>query len=262
MSTSRPNVRHPNIGHPFSVETLDQRIGNRRDRHFLAAGAFQSEVFDFDDFWGDTINLDLYAVANGGGAAVASFATNVAEDGTIRATTGTAGNDTASASIIGPTIYKGDRNILFIARFKISAITEVRAEIGLIDVVPGSTKSAINSLVTPTVNTAVVDTALYVFDHTGSTTTSGFYTAGSSFTAQKTVGTTYALAADTYAVIAIELSPSNSANFFFNGVKAGAGHDNAVEGGDAVAFWARVSASNGTSKTMDIDYRAILKDRN
>lgn len=256
------NTRHPQAGRPFSSARLDALIGSRRDKGLLTPFVVpQSQTTFFDDFLVDTINLDNYAVANGGGAAVASFAVNVAEDGTIRGTTGTAGDDTASASIIGPAVWYGDRSVLLLARFKVSAITEVRAEIGLIDVVPGSTKSALNSLTTPSVNTSVVDTALYAFDHTGSTTTSGFFTKGSSLTGAKTVGTGYALTAATYADVAIELDPQNGASFWFNGVYAGR-HADAVEGGNPLAFWARVSASNGTSKTMDIDYVLCTKDRN
>lgn len=255
------NTRHPQAGRPFSRPTLDSLIGSRRDKGLLSAfNVPQSQTTFFDDFLVDTINLDNYAVANGGGTGVGSFALSVAEDGTIRGTTGTSGDATASANIIGPAIWYGDRSVLLLARFKISAITEVRAEIGLIDVVPSTNASAINSLTTPSVNASVVDTALYLFNDASATTTSGFFTKGSSLTGAKTVGTGYALTAATYADVAIELDPQNGASFWFNGVYAGR-HADAVEGGNALAFWARVSASNGTSKTMDIDYILATKDR-
>lgn len=184
--------RHPAKGYPFSNDRRNLLIGNRRDKRLFDPLMLMSNSSAWDDFDQDTINLDYYAVANGGGAAAASFAIQVLEDGVIRGTTGTAGDATASASIIGPKIYYGDRNPLLLARFKLDLVTECRCEIGWIDVVPTSATgaSALNSLVTPSVNTSVVDTALYCFNHTGTTTTSGFFTKGASLTAAKLVQAT------------------------------------------------------------------------
>ena len=74
----------------------------------------------FDDFLGDAINLDMYALANSGGAAAADFATNVQKGGAIRGTTGT--TDNGSVSLIMPINWYGDQNCAVEFRVKCDVV--------------------------------------------------------------------------------------------------------------------------------------------
>lgn len=257
----------PQNGYRFSRRTLRAGGEGRNSPlyRFLERFAIRDMVYSFDDFDQDTINLDRYAVANGGGASAASFAITVAEDGWIRATTGTANDDTASASLIGPAIYYGDRHCGMEVRFKpVTAITETRIEIGFLDVVPGSNKPAVNSLTTPSVNTSVVDAALYVYNHTGSTTTNELVTIGSSITAAKATFTPpTAIAAGTIYTVRIQVV-DNRAFLWMDGklvASLNTGATDYIEGGSAICPWFYIKALNATSKSLDVDYLALWKDR-
>jgi hypothetical protein len=278
-----PTTNDPSSGHPLSRRELRKLGGASGMYDFLNHFARRDTVWHFDDFDQDTIVLDRYAVANGGGASAASFATSVQRDGWIRATTGTANGDTASASLIGPAIYYGDAMCGMEVRFKpITAITETKIEIGFVDVVPGSTKSVVNSVSTPSVNTSVVDAALYSYRHTGSTTTNQLITIGTSISAQKTNFTpALAIAAAKTYTVRIQISgvrgsiadydadPDNPAiaplgnnvKMWFNGILV-ATHTAAIEGGSAIAPWFYLAASDTTSKSLDIDYLHRWQYRN
>lgn len=260
-----PGRVSPRYGFPLSRQELGKFKAYGPEYEFL--DFFTKDCFHYmDDFAGDTIDLDQYAVANGGGAAAASFAINVQEDGWIRATTGTANGDTTTCSLIGPAIYYGDRHAGLEMRFKpITAVTETRIELGFIDVVPGSNKPAVNVLATPTVNTSVVDAALFVYDHTGSTTTTQLTTIGTTFTAVKTAVTMpTAIAAATKCTVRIQLT-INQVRLWVDGQLV-AQHSTAgtdyIEGGNPVAPFMLIRASNATSKSLDVDYLRTWKVRN
>jgi hypothetical protein len=262
LTASAPTPRWPIDGYPTSLAALRRALGRSPLYNILGKNQTQDMFHAVDDFWGDTINLDLYAVANGGGASVASFATQVLEDGWIRATTGTAADDTASASLIGPAIYFGARNPGIEIRFRpVTAVTEARIEMGLIDVVPGSNKSAINSLTTPTVNTSVVEAALYVYNHTGSTTTNELVTIGSAVAAQKSTFTppTAITAATAYTM---RLQVDSLGVLLWMDGKLVATLASGIAGTVGLCPWVRVSASNATSKSVELDYIETWKQRN
>ena len=256
----------PRSGYPHSRAALRRKMAKSDPLYaFLEYFAIHDVVHITDDFLGDAINLDLYAVANGGGAAVASFAINTQLGGVIRATTGTAGDDTASASLITPAQWYGDNLAGLEVRWKpITAITEAQIELGFSDVVPGSNDSVVDNLTTPTVNTAVVDAAIDVYDHTTATTTNALVTIGSSITAVDTGYTPVtAVAAATYTTTRIQLI-NNHAYLWRDGALV-ASHKTVgtdyVEGGSALAFWAYIKATNGTSKSLDLDYLKLWQER-
>lgn len=226
--------------------------------------AWRDFVFAMDDFNDDTLNTFWTAVAGGGGASAAAPVISVAEDGYIVFVTGTAGDDTASSSLISSANLYGDRNAGVQFGFKLpAAVTELRVEMGLVDVVPGSTKSVVDSLATPTVNTSVVDAAVYVFNHTSTTTTHELVTIGSSIAAAKKVySPPTAWGANEYHEVRIQLM-GNKVMCFVDDIDIGEHNSGAdsIEGGSALAAWFRVAASNGTSKSALVDYVARWKDR-
>jgi hypothetical protein len=254
----------PAYGHRLSRAELRKVMGLSPLYSFLEYFAKADVFYEAFDFRGDTIPGDDWAVANGGGTGVASYAVNVQRAGVIRATTGTSGNDTASASIISPAIYYGDALCGVSFRWKpVSAVTEARIEQGFVDVVPGSTKSVVNSLTTPTVNTSVVDAAVCVYNHTGSTTTNELVTIGSSISAAKfTYTPPTAIAAGTWNTVRLQII-TNQAYLWMDGllVAVPSGATDYIEGGSAIAIWARVAASNGSSKSHDIDLIQAWENR-
>ena len=256
------------LGHPYSVATLRRQGGIAPGSpifEFLERYATPSNTRFFDDFLGDAINLDYYAVANGGGAAVASYAITTASDGWIRATTGTANDATASASLITPVQWYGDQNAALEIRWRpITAVTETRIEMGFVDVVPSSNASIFNSLTTPSVNASVVDCAAYAYNHTGSTTTNILGTIGTSITAAKsTLTMPTAVAATTKNIIRIQMI-ANHVYIWVDGVPQTAlntGGTDYVEGGSALAIFSYVRANNATSKSHDMDYIEAVQER-
>lgn len=253
-------------GFPLSLQNLRKSMGRSPLFDHLRMGARRDVVSMFDDFVGDTMDTFWTAVANGGGSGATAFAITVAENGNISATTGTANDDTTTQSIVGPAIYRGDRNCGIEFRvIPITAVTELRIELGFVDVIPGSNKPIINSLVTPSVNTSVVDAAVFVYDHTGSTTTTELATKGTAITAAKAaIVMPTAVAAGTPFTVRLQLI-TNQVRCWVDGVNVAnlrSGATDYIEGGSLVAPVALIRASNATSKSLKIDYVHIWQDRN
>ncbi len=267
MPSTRPKFHRK--GHPYSVQTLMRQGGIAPGSPifaFLERFSIPTNIWQFDDFLGDAINLDLYAVANGGGASAASYAINTQVGGFIRATTGTANDATASASLITPVQWYGDQFAMSEWRWKIpsAAVTEVRVEMGFVDVVPGSNASIFNSLTTPTVNASVVDAAAYAYNHTSSTTSNILGTIGTTIDAAKT-NLTMPTAITTAVANIIRLHMIRNHVYLFVDGAMVAHHDvggtNYVEGGSALALFSYVRANSATTKSHDIDYIAAMQER-
>lgn len=268
-----PNTLSVRDGYPLSNRELSKIAGLSKGplRDFIQFLASRDVVHFFDDFNGDAINLDNYAVANGGGAAVASFATNVQRSGVIRATTGTANDATASASLIMPLNWYGDANAGMEVRWKLeTSVAAYKVEVGFIDAVPASNTGGVNDEDTPTFYAA--DSAIMSVDTAETFTTPGFYTNGStsgqpdSRTSMAgipglTTGVTPIIS--TYITTRIQLL-GNNAFCWMNG-RLVASHntdaDGHVEGGVALAPWFYVAANSATSKSMDVDYLRVWADR-
>jgi hypothetical protein len=260
-------IHIPASGYPNSLRQLRKFTGFGDRYDYFRTFADRDIVRDKDDFLGDTINLDNWAVANGGGAGVASFAINVQRDGWIRGTAGTAGDATASVSAIGPAIWYGAANAYFEARFKDAgaAVTETMIEMGWIDVVPGSNKAAVNSVATPSVNTSVVEAALYHYRDASSTVTNQLITIGTAIAAQKTNFTpNQAIAAAKSNTVGIQLIKTASAKadvlMWFNGVLV-AHHILGMTGDVALAPWLYFQRTTGTTAHLDVDYVKYWQDR-
>jgi hypothetical protein len=268
-----PDTRGIAAGYPLSRNELRKVAGLGRGplRDFMEFYASRDNSVFFDDFLGDTINLDMYAVANGGGASVASFATNVQRGGVIRATTGTANDDTASASLIMPLNWYGDNNCGMEARWKLeTSVAAYKVEIGFIDAVPASNAGGVTDEDTPTA--AFADGAMMSVDTSETFTTPGFYTKGS--TASQNIARTSMAGIpgltngvtpliSTYVTTRVQIQ-GNNAFCWMNGRLVAshntqaAGH---VEGGVALAPWVYVSAKSATSKSLDLDYLLVWQDR-
>lgn len=258
--SSTTNPIYPAEGYPLSRAQLRKRMGKDDPLfNFASRYALRDSVLFVDDFLGDTINLDNYAVANSGGSGAADFAVNVQRDGVIQGATGT--TDNGSISLITPLIYYGDANCGMEARFKCDVVTGYNFEVGFIDAVPGSDAGAISDIDTPAAN--ATDCAVLTIDTDQTLTTLAFATAGSTFTTTKTVptGPITNLAAATYATVRIQLA-GNTAHCWVNGKKIATHNGNKVEGGNALALWVYVRTRNTTAKVFALDYLAAWQDRN
>lgn len=241
-------------GYPLSMSLLPG--GKNSLRRFLGMLAMHDVSLYADDFLGDTINLDYWALANSGGAGAANFAINVQQNGAIRGTTGT--TDNGSLSAVGPLIYSGDKNCGIEVRFKSDVVTNLNFEVGFIDAVPGADAGGITDIDTPALG--ATDAALLSMDTDQTLTAMAFVTKGTAIAAQKTntTGVTAPTAA-TYLTARIELR-TNAAKCWINGV-AEASHDVAIEGGTAIAPWIYVRTRDTTTHLFDIDYVMVWQDR-
>jgi len=254
----------PRDGTLLEQRFLDRAAGARNSplNRYLSRFASHSTRYFRDDFEGDAINLDNYALGNGAGASAIAFAVNVQEGGVIRGVTGTANGVTASESIIIPITWYGDRNAGMECIFKPSALTEIKFEIGFVDAVPASNTAAVNNHTTPTFYAA--DAAVFYFNHTSSTTTCGFYTVGST-TDQPDEKTdiTSTISATVWNRVRVQLV-GNNAMCWMNGQLVANHHTDAdgyVEGGVALSPWVYVRANSATSKNFDVDQIEVWADR-
>lgn len=236
---------------------------------FMERYAARDVVRTFDDFTGDTIDLNYYALANSGGTAVANFAIQVLANGVIRAASGT--TDDGSVSLIGPLIYAGDNNCGMEARFKLSAVTGLNFEVGFIDAVPAANAGGVTDIDVPTL--AATDAALLTMDTDQTLTTLAFATKGGTAgmdALKKTLGAIPGLTgassaipvAAEYLTVRIQLE-GNMASCWVNGKNVehtaqAAGH---VEGGTLLAPWIYVRTRNTTTKVFDLDYLEVWADR-
>ncbi len=277
-NTSWPDryLGHPLVGFPNSEAELRRSQPKGPLFQFLRNLATRDVLSHFDDFDGKTLDTTNYwAVANGGGAAAASFATNIQINGAIRGTTGTANGVTASASLIGPIIFPGNMNPGIEVRFKtVTASTGIRMEVGFIDAVPGANVMGINNMDTPTSN--FTNGATVGIDTAATASLFNLVTKGNatSQVIKQTLGTTGLAAAGTWQTIRIQMLSQEEATTDATAVLAWhngnliARHDvsttagvGAVKGSVLLAPWVYFEAINATSKSLDIDYISTWCDR-
>lgn len=206
----------------------------------------QSPVYDFLIKALDTTNF--WTVASG--ATATTWAVLAAVGGYIRGVTGTTAATSGLQLSIPQKYWKGDNGAILHCLLKISAITEIRVEIGFVDALPAVNTTVVNSLVTPTFNTTVAG-AVFVFDHTGSTTTMGLYAIGSDVAANKTAVTTPAPVADTLYPVTVVLQADKAFLYLGDADTPTASAD--IQGGDGLLPVISVKGSNTSSKNVDVD---------
>ena len=244
------------------------RAGAMRD--FLEFYAFRDRYFHIDDFDGDAINLDYYALA-AAGAAAAVFATNVQNGtGVVRGSTGT--DDNAATSLVGPIIFRGDNNCGIWARLKLDAVTSCELEVGFVDAVPGSAGPAF-SAVAPTAVAA--DAAVIHFDTDEASAALDrihLLTVGSTAN-QDAKATSFGL--DAVAATFLDVTLQIIGNDVVSTVSIGTtgqvtvSHNNGtsgnaaghVEGGVSLAPWVYCRTRSTTPVLCDLDAIAVWSDR-
>lgn len=206
------------------------------------------ETFDFNVKALDTTNQWTVAA----GATATTWAVRGEAGGWIRGVSGTTAATSGLQLSIPTSYFTGTSNAGVAFLWRPSVITETRFELGFVNALPSVNTNVVNSLATPTFNTTAT-AALFVFDHTGSTTTAGLYTDGSAVAAQKTALTTQLPVAATTHFVAIEVI-GQTVMLWLNDVSAPvATLTSAVTAADALIPVFAHKKSDTTTSNVDID---------
>lgn len=157
------------------------------------------QTYDFNVKALDTTNI--WTVAAGTGAT--TWAVRAEAGGWLRGVTGTTAATSGLQLQIPQKYWTGTSAAGMACLFRLSSATEIRIEVGFADAIPAVNTTLVNSLVTPTFNTATA-AALYVYDQTGTAATSGLYTAGTSATSAVNAITGVAPTATTPFFVAVQ----------------------------------------------------------
>jgi hypothetical protein len=201
---------------------------------------FLVKAFDTTNFW---------SVANGAGATTWAILAEIG--GFIRGVTGaTAATSGLQLQYAAQKYYKGQYGALLHCLLKISAITEIRVEIGFVDALPAVNTTIVNSLATPTFNTTASG-AVFVFDNASSVITMGLYGIGTGVAANKAAVTAPAVAVDTlYSVTVLLLN--GKALLFLGDADVPCASVN-IKNSDGLIPVVSVKGSDTNSKNVDID---------
>jgi hypothetical protein len=219
-----------------------------------------------DDFLGDTLSTDLYTVSNGGGASAASpVITAGTVNGIADFVTGTANDSTASSEIALGLNWRGDLGAVMVARLSLSAVTDVKVEVGFTDALNDA--GAVATKATPTFNAA--DCALWVLDTTDNPNWEGLAANNGDTAPMPTVEAGISPEANVFEWLMVELVESDDANsecavmfrrFDANGrltferLGGGIGGDQGPNGNVLLTPWVYVEARSASSRTLSLDY--------
>jgi len=171
---------------------------------FFAAQAWDVSSL-VDDFHGPTLDAYRWTTGNGAGTSAASFAVSAGVvDGAIVGTTGTAGDNTAAAVIVGGRHWQGQLNAVMTARLYIAAaVTSVAVEVGFRDAITttAGAQRVVNAKVTPTF--LATDGAVWILDTTDNTYWEGVAVANT--TGATTVEAAISPTASTYEYLQVAL---------------------------------------------------------
>lgn len=237
---------------PLSVRNLDLQVGNARIKDFLALRCdrdYAVEKYDFNRSVAADIT-NTWTVA--AGATATTWAMRAEAGGWIRGVSGTTAATSGLQMYIPTAFFTGTSTAGVAFLWRPSVITETRFEMGFVNALPAVNTAIVNSLATPTFNTTAT-AALFVFDHTGSTTTAGLYTDGSGVAAQKAAVTTNLPVAATTHFVAIEVVGQTVMLWLDNNPAPVATLTSAVTAADALLPAFSHKKSNTTTSNVDID---------
>lgn len=248
----------PKYGYPLSREELRKTMGGKSALYeFLNHYALKSTVFFKDDFTGKALNTTNDWTVDAGATAT-TWALTAGPGGFVRGVTGTTAA-TSGLQLIYPLLQlSGDKNAGVLFRWRTSDITELRFECGLVNALPSVNTPVVNSMATPTFNTTA-QAAVWLYNHTGTTTTMGLYGIGSDKAANKTASTTGAPVNDTWQYVRIQTLTDKAFVFINDAQKAVAGVT--IQGGDALYLAVSVKNNSTTSQNVDLDLVAAWADR-
>lgn len=218
---------------------------------FLKARASRSRSFEHYDFNIKALDTtNIWTVAAGSGAT--TWAVRAEAGGWIRGVGGASSAVSGLQLSIPQKYFTGAAGAGFAALIRLSDISECRLTCGFADALPSVNTKIVNSLVTPTFNTASAG-AMYVYDHTGTTTTTGLYTIGTSSTAAKVATTTQRFVNATTLFVAVEVNGAVAQLWVGDVSTPLAVQHHAVTPTDGLLPFVEYQQSDGTTSNCDID---------
>lgn len=157
------------------------------------------DIYDFNVKALDTTNV--WTV--GATSTATTWAVLAAAGGWLRGVTGASVATGALQLSIPQKYWNGTTGAGFASLIRVSDQTEVRIEQGFADVLPAVSTVAVN-LASSSLN-SITTGAVYMYDHTGSTTTTALYTIGSSTAVANVATTTNRYASGTTLFVAMEI---------------------------------------------------------
>lgn len=188
---------------PLNDEMLKRWATRGYQFDYLKAQPGVTRSFEFFDF-----NIKALDTTNtwtvGASSTATTWAVLAESGGWIRGVTG-ASLATGGLQLSLPQKYwTGTSGCGFASLIRLSAVTEVRVEQGFADVLPAVATNLVN-LASAAFN-STVNAAVYLYDHTGSTTTSGLYTVGTSVAFASVATTTNRYASGVTLFVMVEVN--------------------------------------------------------
>lgn len=263
---SLPNEFAAGPNHEFLVSSAIVALGDAGAQTYLQS---QAKVGFFEDFEGaaqaySTTPIDGWLARKGSDAQCVDFTRTEALGGTA---VGTIGDTTASMAVSGVQLSRGlnwraDRgNLVFEAKVKLSAITDIAVFVGFTDQVAALEMPIQSAASANTITTNASDAVGFMFDT--SMTADNWWLVGVDTDVDATAqNTSTAPVADTYATLRIELSTAGVATFYYNGTAIGSAMTGAVSAD--VLLTPVIAGFNRTTSgtpTITADYIHVSADR-
>lgn len=217
-----------------------------------------------DDFKGDQMRYDATApgtyqsTASGTASATAAISTGVV-NGAILLDAGT--DDDGRSDLSLGLHYRGDLNATILWRASISAITSVKFEFGLTDVVSGTDAGAVNVKATPSFN--ATDCVVLAFDRDDDANLTLLGNANG--TAATAIDFSTTLAAATYYYFGVTLRDGRAKGILLdangNKIEETNWMESAVTSTVLLTPWAFVQNRSAAQRTATIDYLLVYQRR-
>lgn len=230
----------------------------------LATVATRDNAALFEDFMGDVLDANWNYVEGTDASPTDAAVLAGGIGGVLRMSTGDAGTGLAADlaqlnSFLNWRAANGD--LVFEARVKLSAITNVYMFLGFTDVITLEApieSSASADLIT----TNATDAVGFMFDTRMATDTIWLTGVKNDVDATKQNSAVVPVAGD-YSTYRVQLTSAGEALFFINGVQVGTTMSNAVSPAIALTPTLALGNTSGTSaKTADVDYVGVSMKRN
>lgn len=236
------------------VDDLTSKTVFSAKQHGTLLGDLGSVVTMYDDFLGKAIGA-TWDVQKGSDGSAANFAFNAATSGTVRATTGAGAGGTMAVNGVqldhALNWVASQGNLVFEAKVKISAITNISVYVGFTDQL-----AALEAPVTlsgTTFTTNATDAVGFLFDTNATTATIRCVGVANDVDAtMQNTGLAYVAA--TYKTFRIEISSAGVATFYIDGVQVGTGMTGAVTTSIPLTPVVSGFATAAASRTIDVDY--------
>ena len=251
---------------PFSLRELAKFAGGSgsAQRMMLARLAVQDCVFWFDDFIGDTLNLDSWIVGETGTGTVFGAPATGIVGGAITGITGATDNN--AEVIYGHRVWAGDNNCVLEMRARLNVIGANAFEVGWIDSAADLTLPVVSDVDTPAFQGTLADAAVLHYDTDQTLVTMALVSEGSTANMNATATTlspTFVPTVDTFHRYRVGIAGDipyalvdGGRHTTGTGVLA-----QRTEGGSLVRPWLAVRTRAAAAVTTNIDYIWMFQDR-